>query len=210
LVRRRRYIYEDGEGRKFKVDAVRIKLKPSTKLEEVFDKYIILTQDDEIIKKHVKEIRNYMEQTEDLDSLERFYGLGQRLQFIDTLSSNSQEKRKGSIYMTDDRRDALKRLYVDLGADPERKKRISQVSKTHRYGERAYMLAKLPKELVFTKRLTWSHWFDILEYPRIFENRQVLEDLVRRCSEEGWASGKTGKLRAELRRINAELQSTVC
>jgi len=207
LVRRRRYIYEDGEGRKFKVDAVKVELEPSTKLEEVFDKYIILTQDDEIIKKHAKKIRDYMEQTKDLDSLDRFYGLGQKLQFIDTLSSNSQEKRKGSIYMTDDRREALRRLYVDLGADPERKKRISKVSKIHRYGERAYMLAKLPRELVFTRGLTWSHWFDILEYPRIYENRQVLEDLVRRSSEEGWASGKTGKLRAELQRINTELQS---
>jgi len=207
LVRRRKGNYIDGLGRKFRVDAVKIRLKPGMKLEDVVDQYITATLDDDIIRKQAREIREYMEQTEDLDSLERFYGLGQKLQFIDTLCSNSQQKRKGSIYMTDDRRQALKRLYADLGADPERKKSISQVSKIHRYGERAYMLAKLPGDLVFTKGLTWSHWFDILEYPRIFQNYQVLEDMVRRCSEEGWASGKTGKLRDELQRINAELQS---
>jgi hypothetical protein len=207
VVRRRKDTYVDGAGRKFKVDAVRIDLKPGMKLEDVVDQYLAANTDDQIIKARAKEIKEYLEQTEQVDPLERFYELGQKLQFIDTLSSNSQQKRKGSIFMTNDRREALRRLYVDLGVDPVRKKRISQTSKVPRYGERSYMLAKLTRELAFTKGMTWSHWFDILEYHRIFQNRLVLEDLVKRCSAEGWASGKTGKLREELQRINAELQS---
>lgn len=205
MVRRRKDTYTDGAGRTFKVDAVRIDLRPGMKIEEVVDQYLAANTDDQVIKARAKEIKVYLEQTKDVDPLERFYGLGQKLQFIDTLSSNSDEKRRGSIFMTDDKREALRRLYLDLGVDPVRKKRISQTSKVPRYGERSYMLAKLPKELVFIKGMTWSHWFDILEYHRIFENRPMLEDLVKRCSVEDWASGKTGKLRSELQRINAEI-----
>jgi hypothetical protein len=205
VVRRRKDKYTDGAGRTFKVDAVRIDLRPGMKIEDVVDQYLAANTDDQVIKTRAKEIKVYLEQTEEVDPLERFYGLGQKLQFIDTLSSNSEEKRRGSIFMTDDKREALRRLYLDLGVDPVRKKRISQTSKVPRYGERSYMLAKLPKELVFIKGMTWSHWFDILEYHRIFENRPMLEDLVKRCSEEDWASGKTGKLRSELQRINAEI-----
>lgn len=199
MVRRRKYNYIDGEGRKFKVDAVKIRFLPGMKLEDVLGQYIAATFDDTEIKKQAKETREYMEQTEGLDPLERYYKLGQKLQFIDKLSLNTK----------DDKREALNRLYADLGANPSIKMRkgISPAS-IRRNGEKAYMLAKLPKELVFTKGFTWSHWYDILDYPRIFENRAVLKDLVRRCSEEGWASGKTGKLRDELERINAELKST--
>jgi len=205
MVRRRKFTYVDGSGKKWKIDGVKLELSSGKDLTNLLEQYIDATLDDKVIKQKAIEISNYIQTSDAVDRLERMYHLGAMLQFIDTLSSNSPERLRGSIYMTEDRREALRRLFVDLRVDPDRK--VSQKSKKHRYGERAYMLAKLPRKLVFRKGLTWSHWFDILEYPRIFQNCQVLEDLVRRCSEEGWASGKTGKLRDELQRINAELQS---
>lgn len=198
MVRRRKVTYIDGLGRKFIVDAVKIDIKPGMRLDDVIDQYIAAHLDDERLRREATQIKEYMEQTEGVDLLERYYGLGLTLQFIDNLNLNTEA----------DRREALNRLYADLGANPGRKmrKRIS-LSHVRRNGEKAYMLAKLPREVVFARGLTWSHWYDILDYPRIFENRKVLEQIVRRCSKEGWASGKTGKLRDELEMINAALQS---
>ena len=86
LVRRRETHYIDGMNRKFKVEAVKIKVKPGMSLDDVVDKYLEATVDEDVLKNKAKEIREYLEETRDVDSLERFYKLGQMLQFIDTLN----------------------------------------------------------------------------------------------------------------------------
>ncbi len=187
------------------VDAVQIKLKPGMKLDDVIEQYVASAFDDQEIKKKAREIREYMIKTKDSDPLQKYYELGRMEQFVDSLASDSPEKLRGSVYMTDDRRQAIRRL-VALGADPDRRTRGAVSMKEYREYERAYMLAKLPQDLVFSEGLTWSHWFDILEYPRIYEKPELLADLARKCSEEKWASGKTGRLRTELQKINAELE----
>jgi len=190
MVRRRKIEYVDGSGRKHILDAIRIDVSSGVN-EHVVDEYLDASQDDKIIRSKAPDIRNYLEQTEGTNKLERYYELGRRLQFIDEISSNHE-----------DRKQTLKRLFQDLKI----RKTLAK-DRLDRYPERAYMLAKLPRELVFLPGLTWSHWFDILEYPHIFENHSVLDNIARKCSDEKWASGKTGKLRGELQKTNAMLHS---
>jgi hypothetical protein len=190
MVRRREIVYVDGAGKKHKLQAIRLDVSLGLD-DQTVEEYLDASQDDKIIRSRGEEIGRYLEKTEKTDKLERYYELGRMLQFIDEISSNDE-----------DRKDALERLFKDLKI----RKTVAK-DRLSRYPERAYMLAKLSRELVFLPGLTWSHWFDILEYPRIFENRTVLEYLVKKCSKEGWASGKTGKLRDELQRTNRELHS---
>ena len=190
MVRRRKIQYVDGAGRKHILDAIKIDVSSGVD-DQVVEEYLDASQDDEVIRSKAPNIRRYLQQTQEMNRLERYYELGRLLQFIDDISST-----------VEDRKQTLKRLFEDLKI----RKTVAK-DRLDRYPERAYMLAKLPTELVFLPRLTWSHWFDMLEYPRIFENRSILESIARRCSEERWASGKSGKLRDELQRINAELQS---
>jgi hypothetical protein len=190
MVRRRKIVYVDGAGKKHTLDAIKIDVSAGVN-DKVVDEYLDASHDDTIIRSKAPEIRNYLQETEKMNKLDRYYELGHILQFIDEISTDDE-----------DRKQTLKRLFQDF-----KTRRTFAKDRLDRYPERAYMLAKLPQELVFLPGLTWSHWFDILEYPLIFKNRLVLEKLARRCSEEKWASGKTGRLRTELQKTNAELRS---
>jgi hypothetical protein len=190
MVRRRKIVYVDGAGKKHTLDAIKIDVSAGVN-DKVVDEYLDASHDDTIIRSKAPEIRNYLQETEKMNKLDRYYELGHILQFIDEISTDDE-----------DRKQTLKRLFQDF-----KTRRTFAKDRLDRYPERAYMLAKLPQELVFLPGLTWSHWFDILEYPLIFKNRLALEKLARRCSEEKWASGKTGRLRTELQKTNAELRS---
>jgi predicted metalloendopeptidase len=190
MVRRRKIKYVNGAGRTHTLDAIKIDVSSGVD-DQVIDEYLDASEDDKIIRSKAPDIRRYLEQTEKMNSLERYYELGRMLQFIDEISTNDE-----------DRKQTLKRLFHDLKI----RKTLAK-DRLDRYPERAYMLAKLPKELVFLPGLTWSHWFDILEYPHIFQNRVVLENIARRCSDERWASGKTGRLRGEIQKVNSSLNS---
>ena len=104
--------------------------------------------------------------------------------------------------MRDDasKKEAFQRLFEDLEVDPERN---PSVAKAARYPEHMYRLAKIPEKLVFYKGMTWSRWFDILEYRSICDNHRILEDIVKACCDNN-QDAKT--LRKELQELNKKIK----
>jgi hypothetical protein len=54
-----------------------------------------------------------------------------------------------------------------------------------------YLLAKQEKGDV--PRITWSHWFEILQYPRVYKNITVLRGLLQKCEAKRLSSGQLRK-----------------
>ncbi len=110
-----------------------------------------------------------------------FYELGKILQFVDT---------KG---YGEDRLKIWARLGKDLrpgvfyGKDESPKK-------PEKYPEIMYLLSKQDKELIKKyPRVTWSHWFEILQYPKVYKNLDVLNALLNECEEKKLSSEQARK-----------------
>lgn len=189
--RKRKIVYKDGEGKEYKIEGSVLDLSQGS-LEELIGDALAADQDDKILKEKSKEIKEFIENSSNIpNKLERWYELGKKLQFVDTLNLNSEE----------DRKQALERLFKDLKASSPIWR--ASDSKAIRYPQHMYTLSKLPREIVFYAGMTWARWFDILEYKVIINNTEILRNIVERCTVENW---NEEKLRHHLQKINKELR----
>lgn len=188
--RKRRRKYVDGDGVEYEFDPIEIDLRKGT-LESLLEDALGADEDDRIIKEKSKIVSKYISRTtRSKDTLKRWYELGKLLQFVDNLNLRDDSSK----------REAFQRLFKDLEVDSVRNPSVAKIA---RYPEHMYRLAKLPRELVFYKGMTWSRWFDILEYKSIYQNHKVLGSIVRSCCNNNW-SAKV--LRAELQKQNKEIK----
>ncbi len=188
--RKRKRIYMDGDGVKYEIDGPEIDLGKGS-LEDLLIDALGAEEDDEIIQKKAEELRLlFNEPNERRDTLHRWHEVGKVLRFVDDLNLRDDASR----------REAFQRLFKDLSVDL---KRNPSLNKLTRYPNHMYRLAKLPQSLIFRKGMTWSGWFDILEYRRVCENPEILADIIHRCCEEKW---NAKRLRAELQKLNKSLK----
>lgn len=189
--RKRTGKYIDGDGVEYEFEPIEIDLRKGS-LESLLEDALGADEDDRTIREKSKIIRKYISKTAgNKDTLKRWYELGKLLQFVDDLNLRDDSSK----------REAFQRLFEDLEVDSIRNPSVAKIA---RYPEHMYRLAKLPKELVFYKGMTWSRWFDILEYKSICQNPMVLERIVRSCCKNNWSANV---LRAELQKQNKEIKS---
>jgi len=107
-----------------------------------------------------------------------YYEIGKILQFVD-------EKKfvdvKGLIW---------ERMAGNLRPDLFSGKKTPP-KKAKAYPEIMYLLAKQKKEYI--SNITWSHWFEILQYHKIYNNTQVLRSLLQECEKKQLSSEKLRK-----------------
>lgn len=181
----------DGEGNVYELeDAIEIDLRKGP-LEELLETALSADYDDRIIKNKAGKIKQYLKKTSgSTDLLERWYELGKLLHFIDDLKLKDERSK----------REALQRLFADLKVDTERNPSLKKIV---RYPKHMYTLAKIPRKLVFTNGMTWSRWFDILEYKSVSSNPEILKEVVKKCCKGNW---DTKALRRELQLLNKRLK----
>ena len=190
--RKRKYRgrYINGNGTVYRGDFLEVKLNAGS-LEELLEETLQADEDDEIIKKEAKKIKEFIESTSgEKNRLKNWYNLGKILQFVDKLKLNSESARK----------EAFARLKKDLRVDT---KRNPSLEKLTRYFEHMYILAKIPVKLVFHEGMTWSRWFDILEYKAIVRNKKILYSVVKRCCGNNWSAKE---LRRQLQVLNKKIK----
>lgn len=189
--RKRKVEYIDGDGKKHILeDAIILDLSKGS-LEDLIETAIDAEIDDVRIKEKVFEIKEFLKSfPASKGALKKWYNLGKILSFVDKLKIKDDDSKK----------EAFKRIFDDLRADPDRD---PSVEKMVRYPLHMYNLAKLPRGIVFSKNMTWSKWFDILEYTAVFKNRQVLKKFIQKCSSQNWNSGK---IRKEIQILNKQLK----
>lgn len=193
--RKRKYRgrYINGNGTVYRGDFLEVKLNGGS-LEELLEETLQADEDDEIIKKEAKKIKEFIDSTSgEKNRLKSWYHLGKILQFVDKLKLNSESARK----------EAFARLKKDLRVDTGRN---PSVEKLTRYFEHMYILARLPMKLVFHEGMTWSRWFDILEYKAIVKKRKILCEVVEKCCKNNWTADK---LRKELQSLNKKAKGRV-
>jgi len=188
--RKRKFTYKDGDGNKYKIEASMIDLSKGS-LEELIGDALDAEEDDRVIKEKSKEIKKFINKNIDKkDKLDLWYSVGKKLQFVDNLSLNQEE----------DIKEAFKRLFEDLETTSAWN---TKDSKAIRYPQHMYTLYKIiPKKIVFHKGMTWSKWFDILEYKNVVRNKKVLKELIHKCTKENWTAEK---LRNKLQNLNKKL-----
>ena len=184
-----RRTYVDGNGEKYDLDIVEIDLRKGS-LGDLLASAINAEEDDKKIKKKSHEIENFIKTSGHLPTLERWFKLGKKLQFVDDLELRDEKSKK----------EAFQRLFKDFEVDPKRNPSIKTIA---RYPKYMYNLSKIPKDLVFCNGMTWKKWFDILEYKRVWKNDKVLKDFVLKNSKLNW---NAQKLRIELQKLNKELK----
>lgn len=183
-------VYIDGDGKKHNLELIEVDLRKGS-LEDLVETALTAEEDDRIIKKKSVEVKNFIRKTSgSKNALKRWYELGKILQFVDNLKLKGEKSK----------REAFQRLFKDLRVDP---KRNPSVEKITRYPRHMYNLSKIPKKLVFHKGMTWSRWFDILEYKTIWGNHEILMKLVKRCCDNNWDEKR---LRKELQTLNRTLK----
>jgi hypothetical protein len=169
---------------------------------EVFDTEIIpgknenraiaeLLREDEIEKAVVEVLpkldtlrKQYVGQQKDVMY---YYEMGKLLQFVD---KRGFQKEKAQIW-TRIAGDLRPELFFGKDEPP---KKIS------RYPEYMYRLAKYERRLV--RKLPWSHWFEILQYPNIYENEKVLSEIVEEHMKRDLSRDE---LRERVKQLNSRL-----
>lgn len=191
--RKRKYRgeYIDGEGNVYRGDFLEVNLEGGN-LEDLIEETLQADEDDKIIKKEAKKIKKLIDITSgEEDTLRRWYKLGKMLQFVDRLNLRTESARK----------EAFVRLFRDLHVDIERN---PSLEKLIRYPQHMYTLAKLPEKIVFYEGMTWSRWFDILEYKTIVRDRKILYNIVKECCKNNWT---TQELRKRLQLMNRMIKT---
>lgn len=193
--RKRKYRgeYINGNGTVYRGDFLEASLKGG-RLEDILEETLQADEDDKIIKKEAKKIKEFIDTTSgEKNRLERWYHLGKILQFTDRLELKGVSARK----------EAFRRLKKDLRVDT---KRNPSLEKLTRYFEHMYILAKIPVKLVFYEGMTWSRWFDILEYKTIVKDKKILRQTVEKCCKNNWTADE---LRKELQSLNKMIKGKV-
>jgi len=179
MVLRRKKIIIDGK--EVEVDIFDTKLRPgSGKEEEAIDELYREEEIEEVIHMVLREIDSIAEQYKKKEKDIWFYHkIGEKLQFVD---------EKG---FSEDRNHIWVRIAANLRPEIFFGKKTPPETHRERYPEIMYLLAKQKKEDVF--RVTWSHWFEILQYPKIYKNKNILEILLQECDDKKLSSGQLRK-----------------
>jgi len=169
------------DGKEIEVDAYDTRLVPgSGKEEEAIESLYREDRIEEEIHKAVKKIdivdQEYWHRKKDIWF---YYEIGKILYFVE---QKGFVKERNLIW---ERISNNLRPKVFFGKDKPPKN-------SKRYPEIMYLLAKQNKEDI--PRLTWSHWFEILQYPKVYENRQVLNSLIVECEAKHLSSTQLRKL----------------
>lgn len=181
--------YVDGDGNEHYLDVIEVDLRNGS-LEDLVESALTAEEDDKIIGDKAVEIEEYLKSAIYMNTLERWYYLGKKLQFIDTLELRDETSKN----------QAFKRIFSDLQVDLKKNPSFKTIT---RYPLHMYNLSKIPKNLVFYKGMTWSRWFDILEYKRIREDLALVKKTVIKCCGLNLNSKE---LRQELKRLNQDLK----
>jgi len=192
-VRKHKGKYVDGNGQVYEGDFLEVNLKEGN-LEDLLNDALQAEEDDNIIGIEAAKIREYLKSAErEKDTLKKWYELGKMLQFVDRLNLNSETAK----------REAFTRLFKDLHVDAGRN---PSLEKLERYPQHMYDLSKLPKDLVFYKGMSWSRWFDILEYKGIVNDKKILFEIVQKCCDNNWSASN---LRKTLQSLNKKIKGRI-
>lgn len=188
--RKMKRVYVDGEGKEHELELIEVDLGKGS-LEDLVEVALTVEEDDTIIMEKAGVVKNFIRKTAGRkDTLKRWFELGKILQFVDSLHFKDEKSR----------REAFRRLFKDLRVDPKRHPSEGEIA---RYPEHMYDLSKIPRRLVFHKEMTWSRWFDILEYKAVWRDQEMLKSLVERCCDGNW---NKKRLRKELQTLNRKLK----
>jgi len=179
MVLRRKKIIIDGK--EVEVDVFDTKLRPgSGKEEEAIESLYREEEIEEAIHRILGEIdviaAQYRKKKKDIWF---YYKIGEKLQFVD---------EKG---FSEDRNHIWERIAANLRPEIFFGKKTPPETHRERYPEIMYLLAKQKKEDV--SRVTWSHWFEILQYPKIYKNKNILEILLQECDDKKLSSEQLRK-----------------
>jgi hypothetical protein len=173
-------------GRKVEVEAYETNLvlgsgKEDRQLEELLEEDRIESD----IKEKLKEIdavaAEYIKKDKDIWY---YYKIGKVLQFV----NGRRHRQRGRIWERI-ANNLRPEVFFGKSTPPKNSKK---------YPEIMYLLAKQDEKNI--PRVTWSHWFEILQYPKIFENPLVLENLLLECEKNNLSSEKLRKRVQELNR----------
>jgi len=177
------------DGKEIEIDAFDTSLIPGSGTEEqAIDR---LLKEEEI----EKEISNILSKLDSVASEYKskdkdiwfYYKIGQVLQFVD---------EKG---FTKERNLIWERIADNLRPEVFFGKKTPP-KKSKRYPEIMYLLAKQDQDDI--PRVSWSHWFAILQYQKICKNKNILEDLLQECKHKKLSSEQ---LRKRVQEINKSL-----
>lgn len=168
------------DGKKIEVDVYDTRLIPgSGKEEEAIES---LYREDKIEDEIQKEVKKLDDVAEEYKNRKKdiwfYYKIGEILQFVDR---EGFRKERGLIWerIADNLRPEI---FFGKKTPPRKSKR---------YPEIMYLLGKQEKEDI--PRITWSHWFEILQYPRVYKNRDMLCSLLQECEVKGISSEQLRK-----------------
>jgi hypothetical protein len=117
-----------------------------------------------------------------------YYKIGKILQFVD------------SKKWTEQRNQIWERIANNLRPEVFFGKSIAP-KKSKVYPEIMYLLAKQDKRNI--SKLTWSHWYEILQYPKICKNKEILKKIIDEVGKKRFSSDT---LRKRVQDINKTLQ----
>ncbi|MGH9879707.1 MAG: hypothetical protein ACRD5H_18925 [Nitrososphaerales archaeon] len=116
-----------------------------------------------------------------------YFKIGKILQFVD------------SKKFTNERMQIWERIANNLIPEAFFKRGVAP-KKAKTYPETMYLLAK--QNEVDVSRISWSHWFEIFQYPKIYGNRELVKELLLECETRNLSSEN---LRKRIQEINKSL-----
>ena len=177
------------DGKEVEADIFDTSLRPgSGKEDEAIESLYREEEIEEVIHKVLGEIdfiaEQYKKRKKDIWF---YYKVGEKLQFVD--ENFIEEKNR-----------IWERIAGNLRPEIFFGKKMPPKTHQERYPEIMYLLAKQKKENV--PRITWSHWFEILQYSRIYKDQKILEELLKECESRKYSSWQ---LRKRVQEINKPL-----
>jgi len=177
------------DGKEIEVDVYDTRLIPgSGKEEKAIESLYREDRIEEETRKAVKKIdsvaEKYKKRKKDIWF---YYKIGEILQFVDL---------KGFIK---ERKLIWERIADNLRPEIFFGKKLPP-KKSKRYPEIMYLLAKQRKKDV--PKITWSHWFEILQYPKVYKNTEVFRNLLHECATKHLSSQQ---LRKRIQEMNKKL-----
>ena len=156
------------DGKEIEVEIYDTVLKPgSGKEEEAIESLIREDEIEKEIQKVIKETdivaNEYKNKEKDIWF---YYKIGKILQFVD---------QKGFIK---ERHKIWERIADNLRPEIFFGKKVPP-KKSKRYPEIMYLLAKQKEEDI--PCITWSHWFEILQYPKIYKRYDIVQKILKKC-----------------------------
>ncbi|MDO8751737.1 MAG: hypothetical protein Q7K03_11460 [Dehalococcoidia bacterium] len=182
---RREKIFVDGKEIEVDIFDAKVVLGSGKELESI-DELLRQEEAEKAIQAALRDIepiaKRYLDRQKDIRYC---YEVGKVLQFVDAKGFTD---RKGLIWH---------RMAYDLRPDlfDGRKKNAAEAK---RYPETMYHLGKQSKENL--KRASFDQWYEILKFKQIYEDRELLEQILSECGEGGLSSVRLRQRIKELRK----------